>query len=63
MTITDDDDIRRSKINAWIDGWMIRLNDRAKEYQAQGMSPDVALDRATFDTRMEIRRAPPLELD
>lgn len=52
----------QAKINAWIDGWMIKLNDRTKEYQAQGMLLDVALDRATFDIRMEIRRAPPLEL-
>ena len=57
-----DDDIRHDKIKAWIDGWMVRLNDRAKEYQAQGVPPDVAADRALFDIRMEIRRAPPLEL-
>lgn len=63
MTMPDISDTeRQAKINAWIDGWMIRLNDRAKEYQAQGMPPDVALDRATFDIRMEIRRAPALDL-
>jgi hypothetical protein len=63
MTITDGDNEQRAKINAWIDGWMIKLNDRTKEYQAQGVPPDIAVDRATFDIRMEIRRAPPLELD
>ena len=60
--MADDDAERQAKINAWIDGWMIQLNDRAKDYRAQGMPPDVALDRATFDIRMEIRRAPPLDL-
>jgi len=62
-TLMTDDSANRTKINAWIDGWMIRLNDRTKEYQAQGLSLEEATDRATFDTRMEIRRAPPLELD
>jgi hypothetical protein len=56
------DSERQTKINAWIDGWMIKLNDRAKDYQERGMPADVALDRATFDIRMEIRRAPPLDL-
>ena len=59
-----DDDARKAKINAWIDGWMIKLNDRTKQYQAQGLAPDIAIDRATFDIRMEIRRTPmTLELD
>jgi hypothetical protein len=62
MTATDDD-VRQAKINAWVDGWMIKLNDRAKEYQARGVPSDIAIDRATFDIRMEIRRAPALELD
>lgn len=62
-TMADDDAERQAKINAWIDSWMIQLNDRAKDYRAQGMPPDVALDRATFDIRMEIRRAPPVDLD
>jgi hypothetical protein len=61
MTVADD--VRQGKINAYIDDWMIKLNDRAKEYQKQGLSVEIALDRATFDTRMEIRRAPPLKLD
>jgi hypothetical protein len=51
------------KIKAWIDGWMEKLNARAKAYQAQGLSAEDALDRATYDTRMEIRRAPPIDLD
>jgi hypothetical protein len=34
-----DDDTRQGKINAWIDGWMVKLNDRAKEYQAQVVPP------------------------
>jgi hypothetical protein len=41
---------------------MEKLNARAKEYQKQGLPVEVALDRATYDTRMEIRRAPPLDL-
>jgi len=57
-----DDAARQAKINAWIDGWMIKLNDRAKEYREQGLAPDIAIDRATFDIRMEIRRTPPLDL-
>jgi hypothetical protein len=57
------DDARRAKIDAWIDGWMEKLNARAKTYQAQGVPPDVAVDRATFDIRMEIRRSPALELE
>jgi hypothetical protein len=56
------DSERRKKIEAYIDGWMIKLNDYAKDYRERGMEPDVALDRATFDVRMEIRRAPPVEL-
>jgi len=61
MTVADD--IRQGKINAYIDDWMIKLNERAKEYQKQGLPLEVAMDRATFDTRMDIRRAPPLKLD
>lgn len=61
MTIADD--IRQGKINAYIDGWMEKLNARAKEYQKQGLPVEIALDRATFDTRMEIRTSPPLKLD
>jgi len=56
------DSERRKKIEAYIDGWMVKLNDYAKDYRERGMEPDVALDRATFDVRMEIRRAPPVEL-
>lgn len=59
-----DDEIRQNKINAWIDGWLIKLNDRTKLYQQQGLAFDIAIDRATFDIRMEIRRTPmTLELD
>ena len=59
-----DDDARQAKINAWIDSWMIKLNDRTKYYQAQGLAPDIAVDRATFEIRMEIRSSPmTLELD
>jgi hypothetical protein len=61
MTVADDQ--RQGKINAYIDDWMVKLNDRAKEYQKQGLPLEVAMDRATYDTRMEIRRAPPLKLD
>lgn len=61
MTVADDQ--RQSKITAYIDDWMVKLNDRAKEYQKQGLPLEIAMDRATFDTRMEIRRAPPLKLD
>jgi len=61
MTVADD--IRQGKINAYIDDWMVKLNERAKEYQKQGLPLEVAMDRATFDTRMDIRRAPPLKLD
>lgn len=60
------DNERRQKIEAYIeayiDDWMFKLNERAKQYQKAGMDPDVAIDRATFDVRMEIRRAPPVEL-
>jgi hypothetical protein len=59
--MTDDD--RQAKINAYIDGWMVKLNDLAKDYQERGMDPAEALDRATFDIRMEIRRSPALELE
>ena len=55
--------MKREKIKAWIDGWMEKLGERAKVYQAQGLSPEDAIDRATYDIRMEIRRAPPLEFD
>ena len=58
-----DDDARQAKINAYIDGWMVKLNDLAKDYQERGMEPEIALDRATFDIRMEIRRSPPLNLE
>ena len=61
--MTDHDSIRHDKIKAWIDDWVVKLNDRAKEYQALGVPPEDAVDRATFDIRMAIRRAPPLELD
>jgi hypothetical protein len=61
MTIAEDH--RQGKINAYIDDWMVKLNARAKEYQKQGLSLEVAMDRATYDTRMEIRRSPPLKLD
>jgi hypothetical protein len=54
---------RQTKINAYIDGWMIKLNDRVGDYLARGMDPEIALDRATFDIRMEIRRAPPVVLE
>ena len=57
------DTARQAKINAWIDGWMVKLNDLAKDYRERGMEPDVALDKATFDIRMEIRRSPALELE
>ena len=57
------DAIRQTKINTYIDGWMIKLNDLAKDYCERGMPPDEALEKATFDIRMEIRRAPPLKLD
>jgi hypothetical protein len=53
---------RQATINAWIDGWIIRLNDRAKLYREEGWPPDIANDRATFDIRMEIRRSPALDL-
>jgi hypothetical protein len=62
-TIMSTDDQNRERINAYIDGWMIKLNDRAKELQAQGLPAEEALDRATFDIRMEIRRAPTVDLD
>jgi hypothetical protein len=52
----------KAKVDAWIDSWMTKLNERAKSYQAQGLPPDVALERATVDIRMEIRRSPPIEL-
>jgi hypothetical protein len=61
MTVADD--TRQGKINAYIDDWMVKLNARAKEYQKQGLPLEVAMDRATYDTRMEIRHAPPLKLD
>jgi hypothetical protein len=57
------EDVRQAKINAYIDGWMIKLNDRAKDYQERGLDAEEALDRATFDIRMEIRRAPPVVLE
>ncbi|MBT1509465.1 hypothetical protein KIP88_03025 [Bradyrhizobium sp. SRL28] len=61
MTFADDQ--RQGKINAYIDDWMVKLNARAKDYQKQGLPVEVAMDRATFDIRMEIRKSPPLKLD
>jgi hypothetical protein len=56
------DSERQAKISAYIDGWMRKLNDRAKDYQERGMDAAEALERATFDIRMEIRRSPPIDL-
>lgn len=61
MPLSDDE--RAKAIAWWIDEWMKKLNARAKEYQAQGISPENAIDRATDDIRMEIRRTPPIDLD
>ena len=57
------DDNKQARIIEWIDAWMAMLNDKAKEYVAQGMSPEQAVDKATYDIRMMIRRAPPIDLD
>jgi len=61
--MTAAEDHRQNKINAYIDDWMVKLNALTKEYQKQGLPLAVAQDRATYDIRMEIRRAPPLKLD
>jgi len=61
--MTAAEDHRQNKINAYIDDWMVKLNALTKEYQKQGLPLGVAQDRATYDIRMEIRRAPPLKLD
>ena len=62
--MNDDDQRRQTKINNYIDGWMEKLNARAKKYVDEGvMTPEEALEQATFDIRMDIRRAPPLDLE
>jgi hypothetical protein len=50
-------------INRYIDGWMERLDDRTRDYVADGLSLEAAIERATYDIRMEIRRAPALDLN
>lgn len=54
---------RRAAITAWIDGWMSKVGQRAADYRAQGMPAEQANERAVFDIRMEIRRAPPINLE
>jgi hypothetical protein len=49
------------EVKAWIDGWMEKVHARAAVYREQGMSQEDAEERAVFDIRMEIRRAPPFE--
>lgn len=53
---------RKAKIDAYIDGWMAKLNERAQLYQAEGYSAEAALEQATLDIRREIRAAPPVDL-
>jgi hypothetical protein len=50
------------RINRYVDDWMEHLNTLAASYRAVGMSPEQAEEKATYETRMAIRRAPPLDL-
>jgi hypothetical protein len=58
-----DETQRQETIRSYIDGWMEKLNARAQQYRAQGMTVEEALEAATIDIRLEIRRSPPVALD
>ena len=45
-----------------VDAWMRRHEEIKQRYIDQGLSPDEADDKATNDTRREIREGPPIPL-
>jgi hypothetical protein len=52
--------MEKAEVDAWVDGWMAKVQVRAKVYREQGLSQEDAEERAVYDIRMEIRCSPPL---